>query len=142
MDSIDYEIVKHLQEDGRIPVKKLAEIVSLTPPAVTERIKKLENSGVIKGYKAIVDPSKLGKKIKAIINLTLKNDTRKELIAFVKENKCILECNLVTGSFSASMNAIFEDISELDTLVSNMLKFGNTHTLIIISSPVENKPIL
>ncbi len=123
-------------------VKSLAGLVSLTPPAVAERIKRLEKTGVIKGYRAIIDPARIGKKFKAIINLTLKNDKRKEIIAFTRENSHIIDCHLVTGTFSVTMKAIFQDMAELDLLVDDLQKFGNTHTLVVISSPVEDKPIL
>lgn len=142
LDDIDYKIIKLLQEDGRMPVKRIAQIVSLTPPAVAERIKKLEKSGVIKGYKAIVEPRKLGKDIKAIIIVTMNAGQRKEFIKFATENNNILECHHVTGGFSMLVKAIFRDTAELEELVGKIQKYGNTQTLIILSSPIENKSIL
>ncbi|HHW48358.1 MAG TPA: Lrp/AsnC family transcriptional regulator [Clostridiaceae bacterium] len=142
MDSIDYQIIKILQDNGRIPVKKLAEIVSLTPPAVAERIRKLEDSGVIIGYKAIVDYKKLGKSIKAIIIVTMTPDKRKEFIEFARENDCILECHHVTGGFSMSIKAVFRDMTELEALVGKIQQYGNTQTLIVLSSPIEFKSII
>ena len=142
MDTIDYQIIKILQDNGRIPVKKLAEIVSLTPPAVAERIRKLEESGVILGYRAIVDYRKLGKNIKAIIIVTLSPERRKEFIEFARQNNCILECHHVTGGFSMSIKAIFSDMTELEMLVGKIQQYGSTQTLIVLSSPVEFKSII
>ena len=142
MDKIDYQIIKLLQEDGRMPIKRLAHIVSLTPPAVAERIRKLEKTGVIKGYKAIVDPKKLGKNIRAIIIVTLNPDKRKEFIYFASQNDCILECHHVTGGFSMSIKALFKEMSDLEELVGKIQQYGNTQTLIILSSPIENKSII
>ena len=68
MDITDYKIINILQEDGRISMKDLGKIVGLTSPAVSERVKRLEESGVIQGYKAIVNPDKLGRVIKSFIN--------------------------------------------------------------------------
>jgi len=141
MDAIDYQIIKILQERGRIPVKKLAEIVSLTPPAVAERIKKLEESGVIIGYRAIVDYKKLGRSIKAIIIVTLSPEKRKDFIDFARENECILECHHVTGGFSMSIKAVFRDMTELEALVGKIQQYGNTQTLIVLSSPIEFKSV-
>ena len=142
MDAIDYQIIQILQDNGRIPIKKLAEIVSLTPPAVAERIRKLEESGVILGYKAIVDYKKLGKNIKAIIIVTLSPERRKEFIEFARQNNCILECHHVTGGFSMSIKAVFSDMTELEMLVGKIQQYGSTQTLIVLSSPIEFKSII
>lgn len=142
MDNIDYQIIKLLQEDGRMSVKRIAQIVSLSPPAVAERIKKLENTGIIKGYKAIIDPKKLGKNISAIIIVTMNAGQRKEFIKFAINNACILECHHVTGGFSMLVKAIFKDTSELEELVGKIQQYGNTQTLIILSSPIQYKSIL
>lgn len=142
MDNIDYQIIKLLQEDGRKSIKKLAETVLLTPPAVAERIKKLEDNGVIAGYRAVIDPNKIGKTIKAIINITLKSDKRKEFLTMVNESKDIVECHHVTGSYSMTIKAILKEMSELEALVGKIQQYGNTQTLIILSSPVDYKPIL
>lgn len=142
MDTIDYEIIKLLQDNGRISIKKIAEIISLTPPAVAERIRKLEEAGVISCYRAIIDPKKLGMNIKAIINITMAPHKRKEFIEFAKSNNCILECHHVTGGFTMSIKAIFKEMSELDALVGKIQQYGNTQTLIVLSSPIEQKGII
>jgi len=141
MDKIDLDILKLLQNNGRIPVKKISEMISLSPPAVAERIKKLEEAGVITGYMAVVNPKKLGMDIKAIINVTLKPNKRKDFLDFAKENSCILECHHVTGGFSMTLKAIFKEMSDLEALVGKIQQYGNTQTLIVLSSPIENKPI-
>ena len=74
MDVTDYRIIEILQKDGRISMKDLGKIVGLTSPAVSERVKRLEESGVIEGYKAIVNPDALGRVIKAFIHIALPSD--------------------------------------------------------------------
>ena len=69
MDVTDYRIIEILQKDGRISMKDLGKIVGLTSPAVSERVKRLEESGVIEGYRAIVNPDALGRVIKAMYEL-------------------------------------------------------------------------
>lgn len=142
LDKVDYEIIKLLQDDGRMSIKKISQIVSLTPPAVAERVRKLEKEGVIKGYKAIIDPEKLGKNIKAIIVVTLSPGKRKEFVSFAIQNQSILECHHITGSFSMSIKTIFKEMKDLEELVGKIQQFGNTKTLIILSSPIENKNII
>lgn len=142
MDTIDYEIIKLLEDNGRVSIKRIAEIISLTPPAVAERIRKLEETGVIMGYRAIINPKKLGINIEAIINVTIAPNKRREFIEFARQNNCILECHHVTGGFSMTIKAIFKEITGLDTLVGKIQQFGNTQTLIVLSSPIEHKGIL
>ena len=142
MDEIDYEIIRELQKNGRISVKKLADIVSLTPPAVSDRIRKLEKEGVILGYKAVINPKKLGMNIKAIINVVLKNGKQEEFLNFAIKNKCIVECNHVTGRFSMTVEVILKDMHELEETVSKIQKYGSTQTLVVLSSLIENKSFI
>lgn len=136
MDTVDYEILQCLQKNGRIPIKKLADIVSLTPPAVAERIKKLESSGVITGYKAIINPKKIGLNISVIINITINSERQKEFLDFAGKNKNILKCHHVTGAFSMCIEAAFRDMPELELTIGQIQQYGNTQTLIIMSSPI------
>lgn len=142
MDNIDLEIIKILQDKGRISVKKISEKINLSPPAVAERIRKLEETGVILGYRAVLDPKKFGMDIRAIITVTLIAEKRKDFLEFVKQNKSILECHHVTGDFSMIIKVILRTMSELKTLVGEIQQFGDTQTLVILSSPVEYKGIL
>lgn len=141
LDAIDYKILKLLQDNGRMSIKKLAEIVSLTPPAAAERIKKLEEAGVILGYRAIVDHKKLGKSIRAFIIVTLQPDKRAEFVEFARGNNCILEVHHVTGGFSMLVKTVFNDMSELESMVGKVQQYGNTQTLIVLSTPVEYRGI-
>ncbi|MCT4598425.1 MAG: Lrp/AsnC family transcriptional regulator [Vallitalea sp.] len=141
MDSIDFDIIKYLQDDGRMPMKILAEKVSLTPPAVAERVRKMEKNGIITGYRAIIDPKKLGKCVKAIINISIKASKRKEFLLLVEENKNIIECHHVTGKYSMTIKALCEDTSELEYIIGKIQQYGSTETLIILSSPIEFKSL-
>ncbi|OAA86827.1 Lrp/AsnC family transcriptional regulator [Clostridium ljungdahlii] len=142
MDMIDRQIVKCLQKNGRISIKKLSEIVCLTPPAVAERIRKLEEADVIMGYRAVINPQKIGMNIEALINITLKAGKRKEFIDFVRKSKCIVKCYHVTGGFSMTVKVIVKETSELETLVGKIQQYGNTQTLIILSTIIEYKGIV
>ena len=141
MDEIDYQIIRQLQQNGRIPIKKLAEIISLTPPAVSERIKRLEDKGVILGYRAVINPKKLGLDIKAIINITLKPGRRNDFVNFAYNDSHIVECYHVTGGYSMTIKVVLEEMSDLETLVGKIQQYGNTQTLIILSTPIEYKDL-
>lgn len=141
MDSTDYDIIRYLQDDGRMPMKILAEKVSLTPPAVAERVRKLEKSGIITGYRAIVDPKKLGKTVKAIINISIKSAKRKEFLTLVQESKKIIACHHVTGKYSMTIKVLCSNTSDLEFLIGKIQQYGSTETLIILSSPIEFKSL-
>ncbi|MTI61015.1 AsnC family transcriptional regulator [Iocasia frigidifontis] len=142
MDSIDYEILKILQENARISMKDLGKQVGLTAPAVSERIKKLETSKVIKGYTAIIDPAKLGKNIRALINVSIDIDKRKEFMELIKNHSNVISCHHVTGSYSMVVYAIFKEVNDLESLIYQIQRYGSTNTLIILSNQIKRRTIL
>ena len=83
MDNTDYKIIEILQEEGRISMKDLGKIVGLTSPAVSERVRRLEEAGVIEGYKAIVNPNALGRVIKAFVHVSLPSNKYNEFLEWV-----------------------------------------------------------
>lgn len=142
MDNTDHKILDILQHDGRISMKELGKQVSLTSPAVAERVKKMEDSGIITGYSAIVNPKKLNKLVRAIINVGLKVSYHKNFIKLASEEKAIIECHHLTGDDCMQIKVIVEDTAELEGLLDRIQEIGSTKTTIILSSPLENKPIL
>ena len=97
MDITDYKIIEILQEEGRISMKDLGKIVGLTSPAVSERVKRLEEAGVIEGYKAIVNPNALGRVIKAFVHISLPSNKYNEFIESARKDPRIVECHHITG---------------------------------------------
>lgn len=141
MDQTDLKIVNVLQRDGRISMKELGKIVSLSPPAVAERVKRLEDTGIIERYKAIVNTVKIGKPICVFINASIKPEKQESFWEFAKKSEEIVECHHVTGPYSMIMKAYLREMSHLEELVGKVQSFGNTETYIIMSSPIEDKPI-
>lgn len=134
MDSTDYRIIQILLEDGRIPMKELAQKVSLSPPAVAERVRRLEEENIITGYKAVINYDNLGKKINVLINVGLKAQRNEKFMEFIETEDDIIECHQVTGPYNKIMKARVEDIASLEKLVGRIQMFGNTETYIILSS--------
>ncbi|QSX06985.1 Lrp/AsnC family transcriptional regulator [Sedimentibacter sp. zth1] len=141
MDITDLRIVDILQKDGRISMKDLGRTVSLSPPAVAERVKRLEEAGIIERYKAIINNSKVGKPICALINAAIKPEKQDKFLKFAKESKEIVECHHVTGPYSMILKAYLTEMAHLEELVGKVQSYGNTETYIILSSPIENNPI-
>ncbi len=139
MDNTDCKIIEILQRNGRISMKELGKKVALSPPAVAERVKRLEECGVIKGYKAVIDPEKLNRTIDVLINVSMKVSKHESFKKFVKETDSIIECHHVTGKYCMILKACLDKMSELEKLIGQVQSFGDTETLIILSSPLENK---
>ncbi len=141
MDITDYKILDILLEDGRIPMKELAQRVSLSAPAAAERVKRLEEENIITGYKVEINYAKLGKKINVLINVDIKVQRTEKFMEFIKNEDSIIECHHVTGPYCKILIARLKDISSLEKLIGKIQIFGNTETFIILSS-LEKEHIL
>ncbi len=142
MDITDYKILDSLQRDGRISMKNLGAEVGLTSPAVSERVKRMEESGIIKGYRAIVDPDKVDKSIKAFISVSIPSHNYKKFLADALKNPNIVEAHHVTGGDSIILKILVENMPGLEEVIDDLKAYGNTQTNLILSSPIENKPII
>ncbi len=141
MDNIDKQILSMLQKNARTPLKVLAEKVFLSSPAVSARIRQLENDGVITGYRAEIDPAKLGCFITAFINISMEGARRPEFYEFADKCPNILECNFITGEYSMLLKVAFPSTFELDAFIGEIQKFGKTQTTIVFSTPIKNRGI-
>lgn len=141
MDHTDFQIISILQQDGRISMKELGKDVSLSPPAVAERVKRLEDEGVIERYQAVINNEKVGKPICVLINASIKPEKQDNFLKFANESEEIVECNHVTGPHSMIMKAYLRKIADLEELVGKIQFYGNTETYIIMSNPIKGKGI-
>ena len=141
MDKIDLKLIKLLQENARYPLKHLAEQVYLSTPAVSSRIEKLEQAGVIQGYSVKVNKLKLGFNITAFINLEVDPKEKSVFYPFINNCPNVLECNCVTGKYSMLLKVTFHTTMELDSFIGKLQQFGNTETQIVFSTAVENRGI-
>lgn len=141
MDQTDLRIISILQHDGRISMKELGKKVSLSPPAVAERVKKLEEKGVIERYKAVINSTKIGKPISVLINASIKPENQEEFSKFARSSDEIVECHHVTGPHSMIMRAYLREMTHLEELVRKIQSFGNTETYVIMSSPIDDLTI-
>lgn len=142
MDITDYRIIEILQDDGRVSMKDLGKIVGLTSPAVSERVKRLEEAGVIEGYKAIVNPDALGRVIKAFIHISLANNKYSEFLETAKKDPRIVECHHVTGDDCSLLKVMVKDMYELEAVIDSIKRIGSTKTSVILSTPIQAKSIL
>jgi len=141
MDSTDQEIIAILQKNARISNKQIAELVHLTPPAVTARIKRMEQDEVITGYRAVVNAKKLNRAVMARINMKIDPEPREKLTAVLKKSKNVLSYEHVTGSVSLSIKVLVGSMNELEGLITKLQQFGSTETLLILSNNMPDVPI-
>ena len=142
MDSTDIRILKILQQEARISMKELGLRVNLTSPAVSERIKRLEESGVIEGYAAIVNPQKLKLHVEAIVHVSMKVSAHERFKKLALEEREIIECHHVTGEDCMTVKVVCEDTHRLEEILDKIQAIGDTKTAIILSSPLKRKAII
>src|SRR5688572_15238886 len=140
IDAHDTRILAELQADARLSMAELGRRVHLSQPAVTERVRKLESAGVISGYRATVDLSKLGYGIRALIRVG-RADYNKVVKLVGQTPECINAYN-VTGDDSWVLEIAVQDVSHLDTVVSKFCLLTETATSIILNTAREHQPML
>lgn len=141
MDLINWKILAELQTDGRISFAELGRRVGLTTPAVIERVKKLEDAGVITGYRAEIDAARVGFPITAFIRMSITGIDYAHIIKTVQESNEVLECHRGTGGDSFIMKVAVSDVGHLQTLIDKLTPYGITTTSIVLSSPVRRRVI-
>jgi Lrp/AsnC family leucine-responsive transcriptional regulator len=139
IDETDRRILSELVTDGRVSFAALARRVNLSPPAVAERVQRLERSGVITGYRATIDPRALGYQLAAIVRI--KPAPRQltkipELAAQIPE---ISECHRITGEDCFFLRVHLRSIDDLSQLLDRFLPYGETTTSIINASPIPGR---
>lgn len=139
MDEIDQRILKILMRDARISQKELAAKVGLSAPGVAERVRRLEERGVIRGFTIDVDPEALGYPLQAIVRirpLPGKLHIVEQLISEIPE---FGECDKVTGDDCFVARLYIRSMKELDGLLDQIVDKAETNTAIVKSKPVERR---
>lgn len=141
LDKIDLKILALLQARGRLKRNALAEEVHLSIPSVSERLRKLEEHGFIRDYRAILNPERLGLDVSAFIFVISEASIHyKELVEKAKLHSEVLECHAVTGEGSHLLKVRTRNTATLEKLLSEIQSWPgvkSTHTSVILSSPKE-----
>ena len=141
LDAKAWKILAAIQRDARLPLKALAEEAGLSLPATSERLKRLEEAGVIDGYRALVRHENVGYSIMAMIGMTTPQHDKARLIALLAGMPEVLECLHVTGQDSFLLRVITKDIRHLERFVGQINAYGETRTAIVMSAPIPLRPI-
>lgn len=136
MDSIDRQVLAALQDDARTSYAELGRVVGLSAPAIAERVRRLEESGVIRGYHAEVDLKKAGYGIVAFIRLSSAPELAKQLDRVAEATPEILEFHHVTGTEGFVVKLAARSIEDLERTIMKLLPYGQTTTSIVLTSPI------
>ena len=141
LDKIGWSILRELQEDARLSYAELGRRVGLTTPAVIERVKKLEENGIINGYRAEINPAKIGLPILAFIRMSITGVDFAHIVEVAENSPAVLECHRGTGGDSFIMKVAVSDVEHLHKVIVELIPYGVTTTSIVLSSPVTRRVI-
>ncbi len=139
IDAIDRSLLDALIENARTSNAELARLVGLSAPSVAERIKRLEEAGVIAGYSATINPAALGLPIAAWLRIRPIPGELKRVAQILRDLPEIVECDRITGEDCFIARAHVRSVAALETVIDELISHAMTNTSIIQSSPVERR---
>ena len=137
IDSLNWKILKCLQTNARLSNAEIGRQVGISSPAVSERIKKMEDAGIIRGYHAHIAPIEAGYQLKAIITLRAFMGMLKPFLEKVKTYDEVLNCYRITGNENIVMEVVLKNQKHLESFIDQLIIFGETKTQIVLSHGVS-----
>ncbi|WP_405295823.1 Lrp/AsnC family transcriptional regulator [Algibacter sp. Ld11] len=141
LDVLNVKILKCLQQNARMSNAEIGRQVGITSPAVSERIKKMEDLGIIEDYKAIVSPFEMGYQFKAIITLRAFMGKLKPFLDKVKTYDEVINCYRITGDENIVMEVVLKNNKHLETFIDQLISYGESKTQIVLSRVIKQKEI-
>lgn len=138
-DATDLKLLRTLAADGRTSVAELARIIGLSPPSTAERIRRLEEAGVIEGYTVRIDPRALGLPLAAWLRIRPIPGQLQKVAEILRDSPEIVECDRITGEDCFMARAHVESVEALERLIDRLIPHSMTNTSIIQSSPVPRR---
>ena len=134
-------ILSELQANARLSFTELGRRVGLTATAVTERVRRMEEAGIITGYRLEIDPEKVGLPITAFVRIATSSGRSPQLDALVKEYPEIVECHLITGPDSYLLKIAVPSVRHLERFLEYLRFHGQPTTSIVLSTLVRHRPL-
>jgi Lrp/AsnC family transcriptional regulator, leucine-responsive regulatory protein len=141
LDPLAWKILESLQHNARLSFAELGRKIGLSTPAVAERVRRLEEAGVITGYHATLNIAKLGVPIRVLVRLTIHGGDLQvsRTVTAIKELAEISRCHRITGAESFVIEADVVSIRHMEALIDKLSTLGATSTSTVLSSPVERR---
>ena len=144
IDSLNWKILKCLQQNARQSNAEIGRQVGISSPAVSERIKRMEDAGIIQGYKTSISPLDAGYQLKALITLRTFMGMLKPFLEKVKTYDEVLNCYRITGNENIVMEVVLKNQKHLESFIDQLIIYGETKTQIVLSHVIkynEVKPV-
>jgi Lrp/AsnC family leucine-responsive transcriptional regulator len=139
IDDTNRRLLAELQDNARLSLAELGRRVGLSPPAVAERVQRLEQQGVITGYRADIDPRALGLSLSAVIRVRPAPGQLANVANAAQETPEVVDCRRVTGDDCYVMTAHVRDVEHLEEVIDRFVALGQTTTSIVQSAPVPRR---
>jgi Lrp/AsnC family leucine-responsive transcriptional regulator len=141
LDGVNLRLLDELQADARLALAELGRRVGLSAPAVAERLARLEQAGVITGYRATVDPRALGYALTAVLRIRPAARELPKVAQLARDTPEVVECHRITGDDCFLMRMHVRDVEHLEEVIDRFALFGQTTTSIVQSSPVPGRGV-
>jgi Lrp/AsnC family leucine-responsive transcriptional regulator len=141
LDSIDRLLIEELQANARLTLAELGRRVALTPPAVADRLRRLEEDGAITGYAARVDPRALGYALTAVVRIRPAPRMIAKVADLARATPEVVECLRITGEDCFIMRIHVRDVEHLEELIDGFVLYGQTTTSIVQSAAVPLRAV-
>jgi len=141
LDDVNRRLLYELQANPRVSMSALARQVGMSAPAVTERVQRLEQAGVITGYRVEIDPAALGLPVAAFARIRPTPGQLPKIAALAKRSPEISECHRITGEDCFLLKLHAPSIAAIEEILDRFLVHGNTVTSIVVSSPVPPRTL-
>jgi len=142
LDATDWALLNHLSKDARLSFAALGRKLHLSAPAIAERLKRLEERGVIRAYRAEIDLAALGRGLNVYLRAIVQPKDYPRFKKTVEASDEILECPHVTGEESFVLRAAVTGVASLDILIQKLTNFGPTTTSVILSTALDRRNLL
>jgi Lrp/AsnC family transcriptional regulator, leucine-responsive regulatory protein len=136
LDDVNRRLLTELQEDARLSLAELGRRVGLSPPAVAERLQRLEGEGVIAGYRAVLNPRAAGLALSAVLRIRPAPRELAKVAELARRTPEVAECHRITGDDCYLMTLHLRDVEHLEEVIDRFAVYGQTTTSIMQSSPV------
>ena len=141
LDDVGWELLRLLQEDARLTYAELAKRVFLSARGVADRVRRMEEAGIIRGYRAEVSPGAVGAPMTVIMSVSAPWEKAARFAELARHTPEVLECHYVTGGDTYVAKAVVASVEHLAALIGRLEAHSEVTTSIVLSSPVASRPI-